>query len=263
MGSIENEATAGYETFDLAAYGASIGEIRRVQAIGIVAAVHELGTKPGGRWVDVGCGAGLLLEAARASGLEVTGVDPDPVACSLTETRVPGVELHQSVLTESVLADGYADVLSTLDVLEHVPAVDLVAFASLVHRKLSPSGIWVIKVPTSDGLVYLVAGLAGRISQRLAAGALRRLWLTEYQFPHRLYFNERSLRTFLEANGFRVARTQYLPEIYVRSALARVRWDPTVSLLHTIVAVPLLVGISVIDRIRRRSDALLMVAQRI
>src|SRR5258708_12736004 len=46
--------------------------------------IHLLGAKPGERLLDVACGAGLLLRAARERGLEAFGVDLSIVGPTMT-----------------------------------------------------------------------------------------------------------------------------------------------------------------------------------
>src|SRR5688572_17700927 len=111
-----------YADVDDEAYLQSIGRVRRAQGDEIVAFVRE--HEPAGEWLDVGCGFGYLLEAARAAGFGVRGIEPDAKAAAAARTRVGNVT--QGVLDETTPP---ADVLSTLDVLEHLD--DINAFAQL------------------------------------------------------------------------------------------------------------------------------------
>ena len=71
--------------------------------------------------------------------------------------------VRQGTLQQVKPPAGSADVVATLDVLEHVPLADHAAFARVMAEVLAPGGIWAIKVPSTEGLYY-------RLSAMLAAG---------------------------------------------------------------------------------------------
>jgi SAM-dependent methyltransferase len=233
-----------YADVDRVAYLQSIGVVRRAQGEEIVAFVREDGGA--GEWLDVGCGFGYVLEAARAAGFRVRGIEPDATAAPAARERVGSVE--QGVLSEATPA---ADVLSTLDVLEHLD--DINAFAELVKRKTR--ALWVIKVPSSDGLFFRIAH-ALRI-----APAVERLWQSNYEHPHTVYFDEATLARFLRNHGFEVIAVRYLDEVPTRTAVDRLalagmpRWKARLAL-------PVIFAINLIERMRSKSDALVMIARR-
>ncbi|HYK02092.1 MAG TPA: class I SAM-dependent methyltransferase [Thermoanaerobaculia bacterium] len=233
-----------YADVDDRAYLQSIGRVRRAQAEVIVAFVRKHGG--GGDWLDVGCGYGYVLDAARAGGFAVRGIEPDAKAAAAARERIGNVE--QGLLDERTEA---ADVLSTLDVIEHLH--DLDAFAQLAARKARR--FWVIKVPSSDGLFYKVAH-ALRIG-----GAVRRLWQSEYEHPHTVYFDERTLTRFLNRNGFDVVAKRYLDEVPDGTVVDRLTLDGRMPRWKAALAVPVFFVINVVERIRGKSDALLVIAR--
>ncbi|HEX7150925.1 MAG TPA: class I SAM-dependent methyltransferase [Thermoanaerobaculia bacterium] len=233
-----------YADVDEAAYLQSIGKVRRLQAESIVGFVRAHGGK--GEWLDVGCGYGYVLDAARAAGFEVRGIEPDAKAAQAARERVGSVE--QGLLDESTPA---SDILSTLDVIEHLH--DLNAFAQLVKRKART--LWVIKVPSSDGLFYKVAH-ALRIG-----GAVRRLWQSEYEHPHTVYFDRRTLGRFLDNNGFSVIATRYLDEVPAATVVDRLTLDGRMPRWKAALAVPLFFALNLVERVRGKSDALVVLAR--
>jgi SAM-dependent methyltransferase len=233
-----------YADVDDQAYLQSIGRVRRAQAEVIVAFVREHGG--GGDWLDVGCGYGYVLDAARAAGFAVRGIEPDEKAAAAARARIGNVET--GLLDEQTPA---ADVLSTLDVIEHLH--DLDAFAQLAARKARTC--WVIKVPSSDGLFYKVAH-ALRIG-----GAVRRLWQSEYEHPHTVYFDEGTLTRFLERNGFEVVAKRYLDEVPNGTVVDRLTLDGRMPRWKAALAVPLFFAINLVERVRGKSDALLVIAR--
>ena len=233
-----------YADVDGDAYLQSIGRVRRAQGEEIVAVVreHELS----GEWLDVGCGFGYVLEAARAAGFRVRGIEPDANAACAARERVGEVE--QGVLAETTPP---ADILSTLDVVEHLD--DLNAFASLVKRKTR--AVWVIKVPSSEGLFYRVAH-AMRIGS-----AVKRLWQSAYEHPHTVYFDRATLTRFLGNNGFDVIASRYLDEVPTRTVIDRLTLDGRMPRWKAALAVPLFFAINVVERLRGKSDALVVLAR--
>ena len=232
-----------YADVDRDAYLGSIGSVRRAQGEAIVRIARE--HVSGGEWLDVGCGFGYVLDAARAAGFRIRGIEPDAVAAEAARTRLGNV-------TRGFLDDSAppADVVSTLDVIEHLD--DLPAFAELVKRKTR--ALWVIKVPSSDGLFFRVAH-ALRIRS-----AVERLWQAEYEHPHVVYFDEATLTRFLRNHGFTVIATHYLEEVPTATAVDRLvlggtpRWKARLAL-------PVFAAINAIERLLRKSDALVVVAK--
>ena len=78
--------------------------------------------RPGGRLLDVGCGAGGYLAVMRALGWEVTGVEPD--ATSRAVARGEGLRVVPSI-AEAGFEPGSFDVVALNHVIEHL--VDPVA----------------------------------------------------------------------------------------------------------------------------------------
>lgn len=81
---------------------------------------------PGKRLLDVGCGGGILAEAAAKAGAEVTGIDLAQASLQVaklhaleTGTSVDYQEITAEALAES--AAGSFDIVSCLEMLEHVP----------------------------------------------------------------------------------------------------------------------------------------------
>ena len=130
---------------------------------------------------DFGCGRGWFLDEAKAAGWEVIGADTSALAVQMLRDRgIEALNLDRPLETE---------VLTLLDVIEHFPPDELLPWLSEARAKLV-----VIKVPTSDGLLY-----------RLARGrALEQLYQVGTDPPHFHYFNERSLRRVLDRAGFAV-----------------------------------------------------------
>ncbi len=234
-----------YADVDPRAYLQSIARVRRVQGEEIVAFARE--HVRGGEWLDVGCGFGFVLEAARAAGFGIRGLEPDAHAAQAARERL-GDAIVQGTLEEPTPA---ADVVSTLDVIEHLHDVN--AFAELVRRKAR--ALWVIKVPSSEGLFFRVAH-----ALRLH-GAVRRLWQADYEHPHTLYFDRATLTRFLGNHGFEVVAARYLDELPAATAVDRLTLDGGMPRWRARLAIPFIIAVNILERLRGKSDALIVLAR--
>jgi len=109
-----------------------------------------------GRYLDVGCGSGGTLGAAKALGWRVAGIEMDEAAAArarrFTET------LHVGDALTAPFAPASFDVVSAFHVLEHVP--DPVALVRRMLGWLAPGGLVIIEVPNAGGLGAWLFGRA-------------------------------------------------------------------------------------------------------
>ena len=96
------------------------------------------GLPAGGRLLDVGCGTGALVLAARAAGHEAIGVEPDPEMAALAGSRT-GEEVVVAGLPELPYADDGFDAVVAGFVLNHVD--DPRAGARELARVAAPGGV--------------------------------------------------------------------------------------------------------------------------
>ena len=241
---VSGRRDTGYAEVDMDAYHRSIGCVRQSQAEEIIAFAREHGAT--GEWLDVGCGYGYVLDAARMAGFRPRGIEPNAIAADAVHAR--GIDVHHGRLEPSTPP---ADIVSTLDVLEHLD--DINAFAELVKTKTRT--LWMIKVPSSDGLFFRVAHML-RIRS-----AVERLWQTHYEHPHTVYFDESTLARFLQKHGFEILAVRYLQEAPTRTVVPRLTLAGGMPQWKAWLAVPVAILINMIEQLRRRSDALLVLAR--
>lgn len=94
---------------------------------------------PGGRWLDVGCGPGFLVEAASRAGYDACGLDVSKTAVKFGRENL-GLNLavgHAEDLAECI--SGSFDVVTLFDCLFHVRDPRLVL--KYVHAKLKSGGV--------------------------------------------------------------------------------------------------------------------------
>jgi 2-polyprenyl-3-methyl-5-hydroxy-6-metoxy-1,4-benzoquinol methylase len=244
---------------DEAAYLGSVGAVRRKQAREILTLVRPHAT--GGRLLDVGCSFGFFLHEARRVGFDVRGIEPDRQALELAQATLGDDVVQHGVFSPETARPRSADVISTLDVIEHIPPHEHGPFARLVAESLNPGGIWVIKVPSTEGLYYKLSDLLVRASPTIGSSFVHRLWQTRYEFPHLVYFARRSLTRWLERHGFEVIGHRYLEEVPNRTVLKRLTTDHDISRPLAYLLAPVVVGVNIAEAIRRRSDALVVLAR--
>jgi 2-polyprenyl-6-hydroxyphenyl methylase/3-demethylubiquinone-9 3-methyltransferase len=94
----------------------------------------------GARAIDVGCGGGILTEALASKGARVTGIDVAPrvLATARLHLHESGLDIDYRETTVEAIAGeqpGAYDVLTCMEMLEHVPAPSSViaATAALVR----------------------------------------------------------------------------------------------------------------------------------
>jgi len=141
---------------------------------------------PAGRLdiLDFGCGTGAFLEHLERFGA-VSAVDSDPSAVAFCHARGRGEVQLVPPGTPLPFADDAFDLVTTLDVIEHVDD-DVAALAEL-RRVLRPGGRLLVAVP-----------------------AFMFLWGKQDEVSHhRRRYTARSLRRALAESGFRVDRTSY------------------------------------------------------
>ena len=146
----------------------------------------------GRRLLDVGCGLGFSLLAARNAGMDATGLDP--LAPAEPDAR-PGRTIIRGEL-ESFVPDTAFDVISLVDVIEHVR--DPVATIRRASALLAPGGV--LLLATND-------------SSSLGARLLGARW-THFHRAHLWFFTPRSLREVTEKAGFHVALTEGAQRVY-------------------------------------------------
>jgi 2-polyprenyl-3-methyl-5-hydroxy-6-metoxy-1,4-benzoquinol methylase len=250
-----------YANVDLRAYLTSVGALRHEQSSAILSFLQPHAAAPA-RVLDIGCGFGSFLRRAQEAGYRVSGIEPDEHACAGAARLLGEGIVSHGTLQQVMPADGSADVIATLDVLEHVPPADQTAFADLITRVLSPGGLWVIKVPSTEGLYYRMSEMLARIGPALGATFMRRLWQTEYEFPHTVYFDRHTLQRWLHRHGFTVVDVRYIPEVPTRTVIDRLSHDGDISRARAYALAPAVCLINAIEWLRGRSDALVVLARR-
>ena len=146
----------------------------------------------GGKLLDVGCGTGNFLAAARKAGYEVCGTELDRDAARFAKDHVGLSDIFPLAISEFVQQhpDKTFDVVTFFEVLEHqaTPA----AFLEAIRRCVRSRGYIALSVPN------------------------RERWLTapdvlDYPPNHFLRWNVKALKRFLSAHGFEIVSLREQP----------------------------------------------------
>ena len=155
--------------------------------------VGELGEKFKHKtWLDIGCGVGEALYAAKKRGFEVRGIEPNEMEAEYAEKKF-GVKVYREFLNAKnrELIAGKCNVISLFSVLEHIidpPA--LLHNASAVQEK---GDLLVIEVPKWPSLSCL--------SQIAFPNQINRML---HPPLHLFMFPILTLKNLIENNGYKV-----------------------------------------------------------
>jgi SAM-dependent methyltransferase len=141
------------------------------------------------RLLDVGCGAGSLLQAARANGWNALGIDVS--ASSVDHVRKLGFEVLHGELNKVQLPGEQFDVITAAEIVEHL--FDPVTVVTEVHRLLRPGGLFWMTTPHCWSLGMRVLGLD---------------WRVVSPPEHLQLFSMEGLRRLLMRAGFREVQLQ-------------------------------------------------------
>jgi SAM-dependent methyltransferase len=136
-----------------------------------------------GRWLDVGAGEGSLLIVAAEYGFTPVALDLDQERADFLKSL--GIEAYLSDIENFKQKD--FDIITLMDVLEHVPFPDKVL--SIVHSKLKKNGILVVSTPNAESLIWKPMSDAG----------INPYW---YNLEHYHSFSKKNLYSLLRETGF-------------------------------------------------------------
>jgi hypothetical protein len=94
------------------------------------------------------------------------------------------------------------------------------------------------------------------------SGVIKRLWQSDYEYPHTVYFNARTLKLYLENHGFELLSVRYLEDVPNSTVRNRLMMDNTIPKWQATLIAPSFYLINFIEKLRGKTDALLALARR-
>jgi 2-polyprenyl-3-methyl-5-hydroxy-6-metoxy-1,4-benzoquinol methylase len=150
-----------------------------------------------GLLLDVGCGKGWFLEAARERGWQVQGVELCPEVAKRTMERV-GTQVHIGSIFDVELPPETFDLVTMFDVIEHLE--EPIEALRICYRILKPGGALALSTPNLRGL-----------GCRLLGAKAFAVWPDE----HIIYFGPASMKRALQLADFtdiEIASREIYPE---------------------------------------------------
>ena len=191
---------------------------------------------PGGRVLDLCCGAGHVTQLVARQGFSIIGIDGSDEMLRYAQQRVPEGEFWAADARAFVLDRPVNGVLSTYDSLNHImSAGDLEQVFAHVRSALVPGGLfffdmnadaaynepWTYIGSTNDRNRHWVAHGAYDAATRMAACEVEETWRSDAQSPWQrrtFHLNQRcynvdEVRQALRAAGFMTIEVHTSPEV--------------------------------------------------
>ncbi|MDQ1640023.1 MAG: hypothetical protein QOF62_3362 [Pyrinomonadaceae bacterium] len=145
----------------------------------------------GRKLLDVGCATGFFLEAARARGWDVFGLEVSEYAANYARCEL-GLPVETASIVQEPAGLRQFDAITLWDTIEHLDRPDI-ALAN-IRRLLAPDGIFVFSTGDYNSLLRRLSGKGWRL----------------FADPtHNFFFDERVLRLMLKRAGFEVLRVSH------------------------------------------------------
>jgi SAM-dependent methyltransferase len=169
-------------------FAGSIAAIQRSVARQPVRFLKRDGLERDGRVLDIGAGAGRLVEALRSAGFDARGIEPSRRSVALAVQA--GAAVERRGLDEH--NDSELDAAVLWHVLEHLD--DPPHALATVRAWLRPGGLLLVGVPNLASWQREIAGSS---------------WLHFDAPRHRVHFTADGLRRLLDRSGFEVLHTHH------------------------------------------------------
>lgn len=134
-------------------------------------------------WLDIGCGCGALLKAARQKGYIISGVEPS-ITCRNNLKEELQIEIHEDIKNIGFQEGSYS-VITLKQVIEHLS--DPKEVIEQAYKLLKPNGLLWIATPNTNGF-----GMS-----------LMKASHPSYQRGHIVMFNKDNISRLLSNVGFK------------------------------------------------------------
>jgi len=143
------------------------------------------------KFLDIGCGGGGYVYAAKKVGLDAYGIDIDKESCLFAKSL--GLNIFNGEISDANYPNNFFDIIQLKQTLEHI--YDPKQFLTEINRILKKNGVLIIDVPNQNGFIPKIKILLNTKNN-------------EYGFlqpPRHLYaYTTKSLKYLLERNNFKI-----------------------------------------------------------
>lgn len=154
--------------------------------------------------LDVGCGNGLCLQAAKELGLLTHGIEPSSAMCK--RAREKGVEVTQCELDNYTEYDRF-DLVVLNSVIEHLPEPKYVF--QILSERIGGSAVLCFQQAVFDGLLPKL---------------LKSTWYGWAPAEHYWHFSAKSFEAFISQHGLKVIRKSRSNLYYQAISLGDLRY---------------------------------------
>lgn len=162
---------------------------KKIRLLQVIYPEFQLGTTK--RFLDIGCGSGLYVHAAKLIGFDAYGIDIDEKSILIAKEQ--GLYVEKSDIFQASFQQNYFDLIQMKEVLEHLPnpKESLIRVRSILKK----NGILMIDVPNQNGIIPKI---------KRSLKFRKNEWGFVQPPVHLFAYEEKSLRNILEAAGFEV-----------------------------------------------------------
>ncbi len=162
--------------------------------------------------LDIGAGGGLFLHLLKERGIDVYGIEPNPVRIRYAREKYE-LNLSRRLADDSYWQNGYSeffDVVTLWDVIEHVnfPTETLKNIWSL----LKDDGLLLLDTPARDAFYYRLGEFSYRFTFGVFPLFLNMMYSKEV-FAHKQIFSSSQLTRLLRECGFRIVFLEKIHEL--------------------------------------------------
>ncbi|MBD3279274.1 MAG: methyltransferase domain-containing protein [Candidatus Pacebacteria bacterium] len=138
---------------------------------------------------DVGCGDGRLVKelAYRFPQRKIVGIDYSPTAIKLAQALNPNLNFLKQDITDKNFNQQY-EVLTLIEVLEHIPLQQIKKFITALVKLLKPKGYLLITVPHQN------KPLQQKHYQHFTTSKLEKIFNKQFKIKKITYFENRKVK---------------------------------------------------------------------
>lgn len=181
------------------------------------------------RLLDAGCGKGKFLQKFAQNDFAVTGIEPSELLLNVAVKNNPGFVLKKASVTEIPFPDNSFDFVVCIEVLEHIPDINM-ALREMA-RVLKPGGKMIIidkNIFSLHPAYFIPTALWKFVMERTNK------WMYPKDFPFReKYFNPWNLNRFIRKR-FTKSRINFI--LYNSESIHHSFFRKTASFIRGIVA---------------------------